>query len=67
MIKNWQKEKNIKQPFKCRRKIFSLAERLRKKHAPGNLYKAFTENMPFFSRDRIFTIYKRAKLGREKQ
>ena len=32
------------------------------KDVPGNLYKASTENIPFFNRDRIFTIYKRAKL-----
>ena len=39
-----------------------LAERLRKNNAPGRLYKISTENMPFFNRNRIFTIYKRAKL-----
>ena len=39
-----------------------LAERRRKKDAPGRLYKSSTENMPFFNRNRIFTIYKRAKL-----
>ena len=40
-----------------------LAERLKKKGGPGNLYKASTDNMLFFNRDRIFTIYKRAKLN----
>ena len=44
-------------------KVLVLAERLRKKDAPGNLYKASTENMPFFNRNRIFTIYKTAKLN----
>ena len=44
-------------------KVLVLAERLKKKDAPGNLYKASTDNMPFFNRDRIFTIYKRAKLN----
>ena len=44
-------------------KVLVLAERLRKKVAPGNLYKASTENMPFFNRNRIFTIYKTAKLN----
>ena len=43
-----------------------MAERLKKKDAPGNLYKASTENMSFFNRDRIFTIYKRAKLNNSK-
>ena len=40
-----------------------LAKRLKKKDASGNLHKASTENMPFFNRNRIFTIYKRAKLN----
>ena len=44
-------------------KVLVLAERLKKKDAPGNLYKASTDNMSFFNRDRIFTIYKRAKLN----
>ena len=44
-------------------KVLALAEKLKKKDAPGNLYKASTDNMPFFNRDRIFTIYKRAKLN----
>ena len=44
-------------------KVLVLAERLRKKDSPGNLYKASTENMPFFNRNRIFTMYKTAKLN----
>ena len=39
-----------------------MAERLKKKDAPGNLYKASADNMSFFNRNCIFTIYKRAKL-----
>ena len=39
-----------------------LAERLRKKDAPGTLYKSSTKNMPDLNRNRIFTIYKRVKL-----
>ena len=45
------------------KKVLVLAERLKKKDVPGNLYKASTDNMSFFNRDRIFTIYKRAKLN----
>ena len=40
-----------------------MAERLKKKDASGNLYKASTDNVPFFNRDRIFSIYKRARLN----
>ena len=61
------RKRTLSSPLNVDEKFLVLAERLKKKHAPGNLQKAFTENMPFFNRDRIFTIYKRAKLGREKQ
>ena len=44
-------------------KVLVLAERLRKKHVSGNLYKASTDNIPFFNKNRIFTIYKKAKLN----
>ena len=40
-----------------------MTERLKKKDALGNLYKASTENMLFFKRNRIFTISKGAKLN----
>ena len=43
-------------------KVLILSERLRKKDAPGHLYKASTDNIPFINRNRILTICKRAKL-----
>ena len=45
-------------------KVLILSERLRTKDAPGKLYKASTDNIPFLNRNRIFTIYKRAKLNK---
>ena len=60
---NLKKDRRKKQsPLNLEEKVLVLAERIRKKDAPGSLYKASTENIPFFNRDRIFTIYKRAKL-----
>ena len=53
----------LRSPLNLDEKILVLTERLKKKDAPGNLYKPSTENMPFFNRNRIFTIYKRAKLN----
>ena len=44
-------------------KVLVLAERLKKKDTPGKLFKSATDNMPSFKRNRIFTIYKRAKLS----
>ena len=44
-------------------KVLVLAGRLKKKDAPGKIFKSTTNNMPYFNRNRIFTIYKRAKLN----
>ena len=59
---DWRKRK-LRSPLKIDEKVLVLAERLKKKDAPGNLYKTSTDNIPFFNRNRIFTIYKRAKLN----
>ena len=58
-----RRKRTLRSPLNLDKKVLVLAERLKKKDAPGNLYKASTDNMPFFNRDRIFTIYKRAKLN----
>ena len=39
-------------------KVLVLAERLRKKDAPGNLYKSTTENTLFFNRNELFIVSK---------
>ena len=36
-----------------------LAERIKKKDAPGVLFKSTTENIPFFNKKEIFKITKR--------
>ena len=58
-----RKKRKLRSPLNLDEKVLVLAERLKKKDAPGNLYEASTDNMPFFNRDIIFTIYKRAKLN----
>ena len=55
-------KKRLRSPLELNEKVLALAERLKKKDAPGALYKTSTENILFFNRDRFFTIYKRAKL-----
>ena len=61
-LKKDRRKKQLRSLLNLEEKVLVLAERIRKKDAPGSLYKASTENIPFFNRDRIFTIYKRAKL-----
>ena len=58
-----RRKRTLRNPLNLDEKALVLTERLKKKDAPGNLYKASTENMPFFNRNRIFTIYKKAKLN----
>ena len=58
-----RRKKTLRSPLNLDEKVLVLAERLKKKDAPGNLYKASTDNMPFFNRNRIFTIFKRAKVN----
>ena len=50
--------KKLRSPLIVGEKALVLAERLKKKDAPGNLYKSTTENIPFFNRDQILIVRK---------
>ena len=52
-----RRKRTLRIPLNLDEKVLILAERLKKKDAPGNLYKASTENMLFFKRNRIFNIF----------
>ena len=58
-----KRKRTLRSPLNLDEKVLVLAVRLKKKDAPENLYKVSTENMPFLNRNRIFNIYKRAKLN----
>ena len=47
-------KKALRSPLNLTKKVMLLAERLRKKDAPGRLYKSSTENMPFFNRNNFY-------------
>ena len=55
-----KRKRKLRSPLNLDEKALILSERLKNKDAPGNLCKASTDNIPFFNRNRIFTIYKRA-------
>ena len=61
--KKYRRQKRLRNPLHLNEKVLALAERLKKKDAPSKFYKTSTDNIPFFNRDKIFTIYKRAKLS----
>ena len=58
-----RRKRTLRSSLNLSEKVFVFAERLKKKDAPSKLFKASTKNMPFFNRNWIFTIYKRAKLN----
>ena len=58
-----KRKRTLRSPWNLDQKVLVLARRFKTKDAPGNLYKASNENMLFFNRDRIFTIYKKDKLN----
>ena len=58
-----RRQKRLRNPLYLDEIVFVLAERLKKKDAPSKFYKASTDNIPFFNRDKVFTIYKKAKLN----
>ena len=57
-----RRKKTLRSPLNLDEEVLVLAERLKKKDAPGNLYKASTNNMDNL-KFRIFSIYKRARLN----
>ena len=46
-----KRKKTLRSPLNLTEKVLLLAERLRKKDAPGRLYKSSTENMSYFNRN----------------
>ena len=42
-----RRNRKLRSPLNLDEKVLVLAERLKKKDAPGNLYKASTDNIPF--------------------
>ena len=52
------RRKQLREPSNEGEKVLVLAERLKKKDAPGALFKSTTENIPFFNRNEIFIVRK---------
>ena len=57
-----KRRRKLRNPLYLDEKVLVLAERLKKKDAPSKFFKASTDNIPFFNREKVFRIYKRAKL-----
>ena len=59
--KDTQQPRKLRDPLSIGEKVLVLAERLKKKDAPGRLYKSTTQNKAFFNKNKIFIIRKRVK------
>ena len=51
-----RRKRMLRSPLNLDEKNLVIAERLKKKDAPGNLYKASTDGIPLFNRKR-FLLY----------
>ena len=50
------RKRKLRSPLNLDVKVLVLAERLKKKNAPGSLYRASTENIPFFNRKKKINL-----------
>ena len=53
-----RQKKKLRAPLEIDEKVLILAERIKKKDAPGILFKSTTQNVPFFNKKEIFKIRK---------
>ena len=59
--KDSNNRRKLRQPLNIGEKVLVLTERLKKKDAPGRLYKSTTQNKSFFNKEKIFIIKKECK------
>ena len=53
-----KQKRKLRELLEINEKVLILAERIKKKDAPGFLFKSTTQNIPFFNKKEIFTIRK---------
>ena len=58
-----RRKKKLREPLTIGERVLILASRVKKKDAPGVLYKSTTENKPFFSRKQVYVIKKIVKIA----
>ena len=54
-----KKRKKLRKNLNIGEKVYVLAERIKKKSAPGKFYKQSVQNISYFNKDTIFTIRKK--------
>ena len=59
---DFKRKKKLRDPLTIGERVLILASRLKKKDAPGVLYKSTTENKPFFSKKQVYIVKKIVKV-----
>ena len=54
-----KKRKKLREDLYIGEKVYVLAERIKKKSAPGKFYKQSVQNTIYFNKDTVFTIRKK--------
>ena len=57
-----RKQKKLTEELFIGEKVYVLAERIKKKSAPGKFYKQSVQNISYFNKDTVFTIRKKHKM-----
>ena len=50
-----RKRKKLRENLSIKEKVYVLAERIKKKSAPGKFYKQSVQNLSYFNKDTVFT------------
>ena len=58
-----RKRKKLREDLNIGEKVYVLAERIKKKSAPGKFYKQSVQNVSYFNKDTVFTIRKKQTIG----
>ena len=59
---DFRRKRKLRDPLAIGERVLILASRLKKKDAPGVLFKSTTENKPFFSRKQVYVVKKIVKI-----
>ena len=59
---DFKRKKKLRDPLTIGERVLILASRLKKKDAPGVLFKSTTENKPFFSKKQVYVVNKIVKV-----
>ena len=54
-----RKRKKLRENLNIGKKVYILADRIKKKSAPGKFYKQSVQNIRYFNKDVIYTIRKK--------